>query len=66
MADVSAVAEEVATRYWNAREAFRFNVPSGDLAECLDRALAHAERPVVLSDSGDNPTAGEWVIFLVP
>jgi len=55
---VRAEAERIARRYWDAREDFRFSVPAGDADECLDRALAAEERPVFISDSGDNPTAG--------
>ncbi|MFT5191005.1 MAG: microcystin degradation protein MlrC, partial [Verrucomicrobiales bacterium] len=56
--EVSKVAEDVATRYWEARDAFRFNVPSGTLSECLDHIIRDTVKPIVLSDSGDNPTAG--------
>ncbi len=56
--DIADIAQTVARRYWDARSAFRFNVPSGSLAECLDRAIAAPVKPVVISDSGDNPTAG--------
>ncbi len=56
--ELQAVAEEVAAMYWEAREAFRFNVPSGNLTECLDHAIADTMKPVIISDSGDNPTAG--------
>lgn len=51
-------AEIIAQRYWDAREDLGFTVPAGDADWCIDRALACANRPVVISDSGDNPTAG--------
>jgi microcystin degradation protein MlrC len=51
-------AERVAGRYWEAREQFRFSVPSGPAAWCFEEALRRPERPVFVSDSGDNPTAG--------
>ena len=51
-------AEEIAARFWSARDAFRFGPPTGPLPEMLDRAEAAATRPVILADSGDNPTGG--------
>ena len=55
---IAKVAQQIAARYWAARDDFRFNVPSGSLTECLSEAIADTEKPVVISDSGDNPTAG--------
>lgn len=55
----AAKASELATRYWDARNDFEFVAPAADLNTCLNAALApEAKRPYVLSDSGDNPTAG--------
>jgi microcystin degradation protein MlrC len=51
-------AEELATAYWNAREQFAFGSRTGSIAECVGWAMASPEHPVVLADSGDNPTAG--------
>lgn len=51
-------AGELAQRYWSERHAFTFGVPSGTADQCLDWALCAGERPVLISDSGDNPTAG--------
>lgn len=52
-------AEDLARRYWDARADFQFVGPTATLHEALDRALAAgAARPYVISDSGDNPTAG--------
>ena len=48
----------LATRYWEARAEFHFGVPAGSLAWCLEQFTALENRPVVLSDSGDNPTGG--------
>ncbi len=57
-----AVLQEVATslaqQYWDARSEFVFGVPTGTMAEILARAQALSTRPVVISDSGDNPTGG--------
>ena len=48
----------LATRYWEARADFHFGVPAGSLAWCLEQFTALENRPVILSDSGDNPTGG--------
>lgn len=56
---IAAEAERIARRYWDARADFVFVGPTASLAEALDKALADgAARPYVISDSGDNPTAG--------
>lgn len=51
-------ARVLAEAYWQAREAFQFGVPTGTLAWCVEQALAASTGPVILADSGDNPTAG--------
>ncbi len=51
-------ALSLAQQYWDAREEFKFGVPTGSLSECIERALRMNTKPVVLSDSGDNPTGG--------
>ena len=52
-------AESLARGYWEARDGFVFVGPTASLGEALDRALApDAARPYLISDSGDNPTAG--------
>ncbi len=59
---VRAIAYEQAVRlaeaFWNRREGFVFDVESCPIDEAIDRALASPEKPVFISDSGDNPTAG--------
>ncbi len=55
---IAAAAERVARRYWAARERFTFGTPAGDASWCIDSALEPGPTPVVISDSGDNPTAG--------
>ena len=56
------VLEEEAARlgreYWNAREDFKFGVPVGSIAELIDQAQRLTTQPVILADSGDNPTGG--------
>jgi microcystin degradation protein MlrC len=51
-------ALSLAQQYWDARKEFQFGVPTGTLAECVEQAQRLNTKPVVLSDSGDNPTAG--------
>ena len=51
-------AEKIAKRYWDTRQAFTFGVPAGSADWCIDQAIAFPDGPVVISDSGDNPTAG--------
>ena len=53
-ADALALAQQ----YWDARKEFRFGVPTGSLSECIEQAQRLNTKPVVLSDSGDNPTGG--------
>ncbi len=51
-------AARLARAYWEARDDFAFVAPVGTLQECVDAALSSSARPYVISDSGDNPTAG--------
>ncbi len=51
-------AEELARRYWEARENFRFGPVTGPLEDMLDLARAATTSPVILADSADNPTGG--------
>ena len=55
---IAAEAHKIAQRYWDARAEFDFGVPTGDADWAIDTALAADRTPVVISDSGDNPTAG--------
>ena len=45
-------------QYWEAREDFHFGVPVGTIAELVARAQSSVTQPVILADSGDNPTGG--------
>lgn len=59
--DAPALAQQataLAQAYWDARAQFQFGVPTGTLAWCVEQALASPSGPVILADSGDNPTAG--------
>ncbi|MEU6253610.1 M81 family metallopeptidase [Streptomyces sp. NPDC047043] len=55
---VKSGAEHLARGFWAARHDFDFVAPTGTLDGCLDEALASTARPYVISDTGDNPTAG--------
>ncbi|MFD5214655.1 M81 family metallopeptidase [Microbacterium sp. NPDC058345] len=56
---IAQEAERIARMFWVAREEFPFVAPTADLDGALQNALAPgAARPYVISDSGDNPTAG--------
>ncbi len=51
-------AETLAQAYWDAREAFAFGPVTGSLDAMLEIAAKASTRPVILADSGDNPTGG--------
>ncbi|MEG3132615.1 M81 family metallopeptidase [Rouxiella sp. T17] len=57
-----AVLEQQATTlaqaYWDAREDFVFGCQTDTPEACVREAIASQTRPVVLADSGDNPTGG--------
>jgi microcystin degradation protein MlrC len=57
-ATVTATAEELARSFWSVRSQFAFVAPTATLEESLARALASDKHPFVVSDMGDNPTAG--------
>ncbi|MGR9416089.1 M81 family peptidase [Rhizobium leguminosarum] len=51
-------ANRLAKAYWDAREDFVFGCETGSVEECVERAIASPTAPVVLAESGDNPTGG--------
>jgi len=55
---VSEAAEELANSFWDVREQFEFVAPVAPLEECLTKAIAYEGKPFIISDMGDNPTAG--------
>lgn len=56
---IAREAEQLARTFWDAREDFVFVAQTGTLDEAIDRALEPGARhPYLISDSGDNPTAG--------
>jgi microcystin degradation protein MlrC len=58
-ADVLAEqAAKLALAYWQARDEFSFGCVTGSIEECVSMAIASETAPVILADSGDNPTGG--------
>lgn len=57
-AAMEAAATKLAQDYWEVREKFVFGMETGSIEECADRAIASTTHPVVLAESGDNPTGG--------
>lgn len=55
---VQRAAELLGERYWAVRGDFSFGAPVGTIAQCVDWALSCETHPVILADSGDNPTGG--------
>ena len=55
---VKTTAEDLAQSFWEVRNEFVFVAPVAPLNECLDDAIASSKKPFIISDMGDNPTAG--------
>lgn len=55
---VTESAEELAQSFWDVRDEFEFVAPVATLDESLKMALASDKKPFMISDMGDNPTAG--------
>lgn len=55
---VTKTAEDLAEAYWEVRNEFEFVAPVASLDESLKLALGHEDAPYIISDMGDNPTAG--------
>ena len=51
-------AEELAYSFWNVRSEFDFIAPTASFNECIEKAIASEKIPFIISDMGDNPTAG--------
>ncbi|MDS7598022.1 M81 family metallopeptidase [Agrobacterium tumefaciens] len=56
--EAQAVASEIAQAYWDARQDFRFGPVTEPLDAILDIAENTTTTPIILADSGDNPTGG--------
>lgn len=55
---VSQGAEYLAESFWDVRHEFEFVAPVAPLDECLEKAIQSDKKPFMISDMGDNPTAG--------
>lgn len=55
---VTQGAEKLAESFWEVRNEFEFVAPTKSYEEALELALASDKKPFMLSDMGDNPTAG--------
>ncbi|HMB62766.1 MAG TPA: M81 family metallopeptidase [Eudoraea sp.] len=55
---VTTAAENLATSFWAVRKDFDFVAPTASLSESLNKAVASKKKPFIISDMGDNPTAG--------
>jgi len=55
---VTETAEQLAESFWEVRNEFEFVAPVAPLEECLNMAVKSDKRPFIISDMGDNPTAG--------
>lgn len=51
-------AEKLAQSFWDVRNEFEFVAPTTSLEESLQLAMASDNKPYMISDMGDNPTAG--------
>jgi microcystin degradation protein MlrC len=56
--EVTQGAEQLAKAFWDVRKEFEFVAPVATLDESLKLALESKEGPYIISDMGDNPTAG--------
>ncbi|WP_111670316.1 M81 family metallopeptidase [Algoriphagus litoralis] len=55
---VKEAAEYLAKSFWDVRSEFEFVAPVATLEESLNMALVSEKKPFMISDMGDNPTAG--------
>jgi len=58
MDKVVQAAEDLAQSFWDVRNEFEFVAPTKTFEECLAIALKSEKKPFIISDIGDNPTAG--------
>jgi len=56
--EVAKSAEELADNFWKVRNEFVFVAPTATLEESLKLAIGSEKKPYIISDMGDNPTAG--------
>ncbi|MFV0506995.1 MAG: M81 family metallopeptidase [Bacteroidales bacterium] len=55
---VTSAAESLAKSFWEVRNQFEFVAPVTSLQDALNKAIDFDEQPFIISDMGDNPTAG--------
>ncbi len=55
---VTITAENLAKSFWEVRTDFKFVAPVASLDQCLEKAITSDKHPYIISDMGDNPTAG--------
>ena len=55
---VAKAAETLANNFWNVREEFEFVAPTTYLDDAISQAIESDKKPFIISDMGDNPTAG--------
>lgn len=55
---VTTTAEDLAKSFWDVRNEFEFVAPVAPLKQSLDMAIVSTKHPFMISDMGDNPTAG--------
>jgi len=55
---VKQSAETLAQYFWDVRDKFEFVAPVASLDESLEMAISSDKKPFIISDMGDNPTAG--------
>ena len=56
--EVKKSSEYLAESFWNVKDDFEFVAPVGTLKESVNLALNSETKPFIISDMGDNPTAG--------
>ena len=56
--EVKSSVEKLAKRFWDVRHEFEFVAPTLAFDDALQKAINSDKKPFMLSDMGDNPTAG--------
>ena len=51
-------AESIANSFWDVRSEFEFVAPTTTFTESIEKAISSNKHPFMISDMGDNPTAG--------
>ena len=55
---VAKAAEKLAKHFWDVRKEFVFVAPTTTYEEAIEQAIKSDKKPFIISDMGDNPTAG--------